>query len=176
MTAVPVGRGGRAIRGRIAVILLLAVSLIFGVSVWYVQTHVQYQTVMLDQMGSNGIHRVQFTAARGKSLVQIPVVGFEGIRGNSSPLKYRACFRIADDTGHLKSYGRAYDDAIPLVAPRWFECFDAKEIGEALENGAAEAFLMQKDIVAGIDRVGAVFPDGRTFAWQQLNKKYHGRK
>ena len=63
-------------------------------------------------------------------------------------------------------------DAVPLTGPKWFDCYDAVEIGEALETGEAIAFLSERNIHDGIDRVIAVFPDGRAFAWHQLNEKY----
>jgi hypothetical protein len=66
---------------------------------------------------------------------------------------------------------RMYERAEPLVAPRGFDCFDAEAIGRALETGEALAFLSEPDIHLGVDRVVAVFGDGRAFAWQQLNGK-----
>ena len=42
-------------------------------------------------------------------------------------------------------------------------------IGAALESGEALAFLSEPEIHPGVDRVVAVFPDGRAFAWHQLN-------
>ncbi len=62
-----------------------------------------------------------------------------------------------------------YDDAVPLNAPGWFDCFDAAEIGAALENGEALAFLGTENISYGIDRIVAVLPDGRGFAWHEIN-------
>ena len=38
-----------------------------------------------------------------------------------------------------------------------------------MERGEALAFLSQHDIASGVDRVVAVYPDGRAFAWHQLN-------
>ena len=67
---------------------------------------------------------------------------------------------------------RLYDRPTPLTAPGWFDCFDADAIGEALERGEALAFLSQANIARGVDRVVAVFPDGRAFAWHQLNDTY----
>ena len=66
---------------------------------------------------------------------------------------------------------QVYDTAEPLVAPSWFDCFDAQKIGSALQSGEAIAFLSVQDIVPGIDRVVAVFPNGDAFAWHQLNDK-----
>ena len=45
----------------------------------------------------------------------------------------------------------------------------AARIGEALEKGEAIAFLSQANIAPQIDRVVAVFPDGRAYAWHQLS-------
>ena len=61
-----------------------------------------------------------------------------------------------------------YDRAEPLVAPGWFDCFDAVKIGRALETGEAIAFLSEATIHPDVDRVVAVFPDGRAYAWHQL--------
>ena len=65
---------------------------------------------------------------------------------------------------------RIYEKPTPLIAPSWFSCFNAKQIGADLENGAAVAFLSEENIHPGVDRVIAVYPDGRAFAWQQLNE------
>ena len=64
---------------------------------------------------------------------------------------------------------KIYEGAVPNVAPGWFDCFDAEAIGAALEKGEAIAFLSEANIHPGVDRVVAVFPDGRAFAWHQLN-------
>ncbi len=61
------------------------------------------------------------------------------------------------------------DNAVPLHAPGWFDCFDAEEIGAAIEAGEAISFLALKDVTYGIDRVATIFPDGRGFAWTRIN-------
>ena len=58
---------------------------------------------------------------------------------------------------------------MPLVAPRKFACFDAAAIGDALTHDKAVAFLGHANITYGVDRVVAVFNDGRAYAWNQLN-------
>ena len=63
----------------------------------------------------------------------------------------------------------AYEKPTPLIGPSWFDCFDAGTLTEDLEGGAAAAFLGQRNIKPGVDRVVAVYPDGRGFAWNQLN-------
>ena len=71
--------------------------------------------------------------------------------------------------GMLTETYQIYQDAVPLTAPGWFDCFDAAAIGAALEKGEAIAFLSESEIHPGVDRVVAVFPDGRAYAWHQLN-------
>jgi hypothetical protein len=62
-----------------------------------------------------------------------------------------------------------YEGAEPLVAPGWFDCFDADEIGAALSEGTAMAFMGTENQSYGIDRIVAILPDGRGFAWHQIN-------
>lgn len=92
-----------------------------------------------------------------------------GIDAESSPIRFRACFRTPMTQGMLTETYKIYDKPEPLTAPGWFDCFDAVAIGAALEKGEAIAFLSQENIHPGVDRVVAVFPDGRAFAWHQLN-------
>ena len=62
--------------------------------------------------------------------------------------------------------------------PGWFDCFDAKAIGEELEAGTALTFLSQKNIHFGVDRIVAITSDGRGYIWHELNdcgeKSYDG--
>ncbi len=92
-----------------------------------------------------------------------------GIDAESSPIRFRACFTTPLSQATLTETYRVYEKPTPLIAPYWFDCFDADKIGEALETGQAIAFLSQAEIADGIDRVVAVFPDGHAYAWNQLN-------
>lgn len=100
-----------------------------------------------------------------------PIVsaGVQGIDAESSPIRFRACFTTPLSQAMLSETYVAYEGAEPLTAPNWFDCFDAMEIGTALEQGKALAFLSEANVAADIDRVVAVFPDGRAYAWTQLN-------
>ena len=44
-----------------------------------------------------------------------------------------------------------------------------------LESGAAVAYLGQPNVHPGVDRVIAVYPDGRAFAWHQMNDELDER-
>ena len=95
---------------------------------------------------------------------------FEGIDADSSPLRFRGCFLTPMTLAMLTESFTIYEKPTPLIAPSWFKCFDAEAIGTDLESGKAVAFLSQKNIHPGVDRVVAVYPDGRAYAWQQLNE------
>jgi hypothetical protein len=115
----------------------------------------------------------------GQEIVLTPIVGgvpepilaenVQGIDASSSPLRFRACFTTPMTLGTLTETYVAYEDAVPLTAPSWFDCFDAMQIGRALETGEAIAFLSEANVHPDVDRVVAVFPDGRAFAWTQFN-------
>lgn len=95
--------------------------------------------------------------------------GFDGIDSDSSPIRFRACFTTPQSMAMLTETYQTYPQAVPLTAPGWFDCFDAAAIGDALEQGEAIAFMGQENITYGVDRVVAVYGDGRAFAWNQIN-------
>nr|WP_246849281.1 DUF6446 family protein [Rubellimicrobium arenae] len=99
----------------------------------------------------------------------IAVADLRAIDSDSSPIRFRSCFTTAEPLDRLAQRYTPYDDPKPLNAPGWFDCFDAPEIGDAIEAGQARAFLSIKDLRYGIDRIVAILPDGRGFAWNQIN-------
>ncbi len=153
--------------GRILVALIVLTAAFGGAFLWYTAERAFYEPVAF-QPGAE----IRLVPLVGNTPEAIVVTGIEGIDADSSPIKFRACFRTPLSLGMLTETYRTYDGAEPLVAPSGFDCFDAEAIGRALETGEALAFLSEPDIHPGVDRVVAVFPDGRAFAWQQLNDTY----
>lgn len=151
--------------GRILVSVIVGVTAIFGAALWWFVNYAYYTE--LDD--------IAFIVQRGDGVAfEVPLDpaanAVRAIDASSSPLRFRACFTLPpDQAAELIETAFAYDDPVPLGAPGWFDCFDAEAIGTALEAGQASAILIQRDITRGIDRVGALFPDGRAFAWHQLN-------
>jgi hypothetical protein len=47
------------------------------------------------------------------------------------------------------------ENAVPLEAPGWFDCFDADASGEGLEAARCLAFMGTENIRYGIDRIVA---------------------
>ncbi len=150
--------------GRALAIGIGLLALIFGAALYYTQVYAYYRELPAD----TPITLVRADTGQPEA---IAVRALRAIDGTSSPIRFRACFTIEDPAGLAGRY-TPYPAATPLIAPGWFDCFDAKAIGRALESGAAQGWLSQRDIHDGVDRVVAVFPDGRAYAWQQLNEKF----
>ena len=149
---------------RIAILGLLLCALIAGAALYYLQVFAYYSRVEAADVGN-----VQLTDRESGSAVPIMFENFQGIDSASSPIRFRACFQTPIGLAELRETYVVYEAPEPLVAPRWFDCFDAGAIGTALERGEATAFLGVENVTYGIDRVVAVFPDGRAFAWHQIN-------
>ncbi|ARO15012.1 hypothetical protein BVG79_01668 [Ketogulonicigenium robustum] len=142
---------------------MLLFALIFGGVMYYTQVYAYYETLAPEDVGPVMLVKVDGTAA------ELPVTGMRAIDSDSSPLRFRACFSASAPPAEISASFARYEGASPLVGPSWFDCFDAREVGEALESGVAQAYLWQENIHYGIDRVVAIMPDGRAFAWQQMN-------
>ncbi|WP_252731515.1 DUF6446 family protein [Lentibacter algarum] len=141
------------------------VSLLTGFAIYYLQVYAYYEDVI-----ANGETDVELVSLASGEPEPILYDGFEAIDATSSPIRYRACFKTEQSIALITETYETYEGAEPLVAPRWFDCFDAVEIGEAIDDGTAFAFLGQRNIEYGIDRVVAIMPDGRGFAWHQINE------
>ena len=150
--------------GKILALFLVLAAAIAGGSLYYLQVYAYYDEVTEEQAG--GVTLV--ANAIGKP-VKIVYNDFQAIDSDSSPLRFRACFSVKNNIGMLTENFRVYDNPVPNMAPGWFDCFDAKALGAALEEGTAVAFLGEENVRYGFDRVVAVMPDGRGFAWHQIN-------
>jgi len=148
------------VSGRILAIGLVLLALLAGAGVWYTQNFAYYERVP-DTV-------IRLTPRDGGAPVEIETEGMRAIDAASSPIRFRACFRVADAQALASRFAPA-PDAAPLNAPFWFPCFDARAIGRALAEGRARAYLGVHEIRPGVDRVVALFEDGRGYAWQQLN-------
>lgn len=150
--------------GRIVALAIVLPALLVGGGVWYAQEYGYYQTVAADASAAE-IRLVSLTSGAGE---EIAAENFSGIDADSSPLRFRGCFRTDISLATATETYRVYPGATPLNAPVWFDCFDAARIGADLGSGAAVAFLSEPGIHPGVDRVVAIYPDGRAFAWNQL--------
>ncbi|MFP5480037.1 MAG: DUF6446 family protein [Alphaproteobacteria bacterium] len=153
--------------GRIAVGFIVLTAALGGAFLWYTAERAFYEPVAFTP--GEEIRLVPLASDQPEPILAEAV---QGIDAASSPIKFRACFSTPLSLAMLSETYRAYEGAEPLVAPSDFDCFDAAAIGKALEQGEALAFLSEPDIHPGVDRVVAVFADGRAYAWHQLNAQF----
>jgi hypothetical protein len=158
--------------GKIVGGAILAAAAIAGMTLYYVQIYGYYHDAPTPE---NGVELVSLATGLPEP---IATENFRAIDADSSPIRYRACF---DTTASLATLSETYvatDKIEPRNAPGWFDCFDAKSIGAALDAGTAQTFLSQKNVHFGVDRVVAITSDGHGYIWHELNdcgeKSYDG--
>jgi hypothetical protein len=149
---------------RIAIVGIIMSALIAGAALYYLQVYAYYVEVGAEDA------QIELTSVVTGEAEPIIFDSFDAIDSDSSPIRYRACFTTVLSQAMLTETYVIHDDAEPRVAPGWFDCFDAEQIGADLETGNAIAFLGTEHIHYGIDRIVAVYPDGRAYAWHQINE------
>ncbi len=153
--------------GKYVVGFIVTSALMAGAAIYYLQEYAFYRTIDVASPAAE----IRLVTVDGSVAEPMLVSSdFEGIDADSSPLRYRGCFVTPMTLGLMTESYRIYERPTPLIAPSWFDCFDAEQIGADLDSGAAVAFLSQENIHPGVDRVVAVYPDGRAYVWHQLNE------
>ena len=151
--------------GKFLAIVLVTCGIIAGGAMYYLQVYAYYSTVV-----PNGSTDVVLKPLDGSVAQAIAYSDYKAIDSNSSPIRYRACFTAENTADELKALYVTIKDAEPLVAPGWFDRFDAKEIGAAIESQSATSFLSIENVSYGIDRIVSVLDDGRGYAWNKINR------
>lgn len=151
--------------GKFLAMFIMLTALIGGGSMYWLQVYGLY-----DEVAVSGSADVQMTLLVTGEPEPILYEQFQAIDSDSSPIRYRACFTTNMSSGLLTETYELYENAVPLTGPKWFDCYDAREIGLAIENGEALSFMGTKDVVYGVDRVVSILPDGRGFVWHQINE------
>ncbi len=158
--------------GKLLALLLLGSAVLAGVGMYYLQVYGFYYTVE-PQPGRD----VNLVVVETDQPEPITYSAFQAIDADSSPIRYRACFETDLSLDQLSGFV-ALDNAEPLTAPGWFDCYNAVAIADALKTGQAQAFMGQKNIHYGVDRIVAVTQDGKGYVWHALNncgeKAYDG--
>ena len=147
---------------RVIIVLMLLTGAIAGGLLYYQQVYAYYDEV---EFTPDAVQMTSLTSGEPETLL---IENFDAIDAISSPLRYRACFTTPISLATLTETYVIVDEAEPRVAPSWFDCFDAEQIGADIRSDAV-VFMGVENIQYGIDRVVAVYPDGRGFAWHQIN-------
>ncbi len=148
--------------GKVLVSIIVGSALLAGGAIYYLQVYAYFFDLPADTV-------MRMTPLGQDRAEPILTEDFRGIDANSSPLRFRACFRTPQSLAMMTETYTPYENARPLIGPGWFDCFDAARIGADLESGKALAFLGEANVTYGIDQVIAVYDDGRAYAWHQLN-------
>ncbi|MEM9578742.1 MAG: DUF6446 family protein [Pseudomonadota bacterium] len=158
--------------GRIVGIVIMLSAVIAGGALYYLQVYGFYEEVTAEAQ------EVRLMPLAGNAPVAILAENVEAIDAESSPIRFRACFTTPSSLAMLTETYVGLERAVPRNAPNWFECFDATAIAEALKSGTALAFLGEKNVEFGVDRIVAITEDGRGYIWHELNdcgeKAYDG--
>lgn len=87
------------------------------------------------------------------------------VANTADPLSFHGCFKTQLSYGLLTETYQTHDRPTPKSES--LSCFDAAQVQADLNAGNALAFVGEKNIHPSIDRVVAVYEDGRAFAWHQ---------
>ena len=151
--------------GKVIVAFLVLPAILAGVALFYLQIFSFYEEVIPD-----GVTDVAILQKQNELPEIINYSNFRAISSDSSPIRYRACFDTTEDLDALRSRYLEYKDAEPRIAPYWFDCFNAKELGLSLKDGSSgEVFLSKKNIMYGVDRVVAILENGKGYVWHEIN-------
>lgn len=158
--------------GKLVGLAILLSALVAGAALYYLQVYGFYRDV------TESIAEVRLITLEEGVPQPIQADSIEAIDADSSPIRFRACFRTSSDLAGLTQTYQPFEGAVPRNAPYWFDCFDAETIAEQLAAGTALAFLSEKNVDFGVDRIVAVTDDGLGYIWHELNdcgeKAYDG--
>ncbi|SLN22006.1 DUF6446 family protein [Pseudooctadecabacter jejudonensis] len=153
-----------------AIAAIIGSGVLAGAGMIYLQNYAGWA-----ELSSLEVGEVQLQTLEGGELEAIiaeNVKGLDTVQDGvrlSGDLSFRACFTTPQSLAMLTETYVIADNAEPLTTVGWFDCYDAREVGQAIETGEAVAFRGMENISYGVDRMAAVFPDGRGFVWHQLN-------
>lgn len=136
-------------QGRYLIIGLFIFVVLFGAGLFYAINFMHYTK----------------TEHAEYEIAGLSVRDYQEINATSSPIKFRACFTVPENTD---VYGDA-EGATPLVAPYWFDCYDAEALTADIEAGEAHVVIYSENEPFGVSSYIAIYPDGRGVAWRQLN-------
>jgi len=158
--------------GKIVGIVILISATLAGAALYYLQVYGYYRDVAAESVD------VRLVSLSSNMPEPILAQNLKAIDADSSPIRFRACFDTPASFAMLSETYVGLEGVTPRNAPGWFECFDAAAIAQALNAGTALAFLGEKNVAFGVDRIVAITEDGRGYIWHELNdcgqKSYDG--
>ncbi|MEM9716663.1 MAG: DUF6446 family protein [Pseudomonadota bacterium] len=132
---------------------LMVAALAIGGGIWYSSTVGSYERI-------SGITAVPVSGEMRA------VSNYQGLDGDSSPLKLRGCF-----DADWAFQGATENNAIAtaLVTPGWFDCFDDEALNADIDAGIASVLISEENIPFGFTTYIAHYADGRGYLWREIN-------
>lgn len=97
----------------------------------------------------------------------VMVQGQKSIQAGDDPLSFESCFKTDMSFGFLTETYQTHETPKPQAQS--LSCFNAAQIQADLDQGTALAFIGDT-ITPSVERVIAIYNDGRGFAWHQKTK------
>ncbi len=110
---------------------------------------------------------IALTPVSGGVAEEILLDGLRATSDNAIPESLWACFTTPLSMGLLTESYEVADDVTPTNPVSSLPCFDADGVMTAVTAGEAVAFVGERDVWPGVDRLVAVYLDGRAVAWNQ---------
>jgi hypothetical protein len=110
---------------------------------------------------------IALTPVGGGLAKEILLDGLSATSDNTMPESLWACFETPLSMGLLTESYEVTEDVAPTNPVSALQCFDADEVKNAISTGQVVAFVGERDVWPGVDRVVAVYLDGRAVAWNQ---------
>ena len=111
--------------------------------------------------------KIALTPVHGGVPEEILLDGLSATSDNAIPESLWACFETPLSMGLLTESYEVTEDVAPTNPMSNLPCFDAENVVAAIAGGEAVAFVGERDVWPGVDRVVAVYQDGRAVAWNQ---------
>jgi len=113
------------------------------------------------------LHTINVTPNNGDAPEAMLIDGQPIVAFSTDAKFYYACFQTGMSFGLLTETYEISDDAMPAKPLGEMACYDQEQIAQDVASGEALSLVGQRNIIDGIDRIIAVYPDGRAFAWHQ---------
>ena len=116
------------------------------------------------------LHDIKLTQQSNNLPIKI-LINDKPISAYSTDAKfYNSCFNVITTIDQLSSKYVKSNNPAPSKPLGNMACYNYDQLKEDIKSGVANSFIGEENIINGIDRIIAVYSDGRAYAWHQRAK------
>jgi hypothetical protein len=116
------------------------------------------------------LHDIKLTQQSNNLPIKI-LINDKPISAYSTDAKfYNSCFNVITTIDQLSSKYVKSNNPAPSKPLGNMACYNYDQLKEDIKSGVAYSFIGEENIINGIDRIIAVYSDGRAYAWHQRAK------